>query len=126
MPGIPQTPGERARLRDLLLSRYPWLSDPETGPQSVSAGECDRCGNEARLVGTCGPGSWSAIGRRCAHDLGVTAWCEGHVDDARRHLAALASLPPEADIVARWWWVATGEVRPAAGAPGVPAPLPDI
>lgn len=115
------------RLRRALLERYPWLADTELGPQAVEAGECDRCGAEARLVAPCGPApasvvagaaergerigpSW-ALGRRCAAALGDEAWCDGHRGDAEAALAWLARLPAEADDVARLWWVATGEVR---------------
>jgi hypothetical protein len=98
-------------LRDALLSRYPWLAEPDLGPRAVEAGECDRCGAEARLVMTCGPGPDVQLGRRCAAEVGVVAWCEGHAAEAARALAWMARLPPEADDAARLWWVATGEVR---------------
>lgn len=112
-------------LRRALLARYPWVGDAEHGPQSVEAGECDRCGAEARLVAPCGPpppdgfgsraggrmGPDWALGRRCAAELGLDGWCDGHEDEARGALAWIAALPPEADEVARLWWVATGEVR---------------
>lgn len=81
------------------------------GPRSVTAGECDRCGAEPRVVATCGPVPWRSLGRRCAADVGTDAWCEGHREDGERHLAWLARLPDEADAVVRLWWVATGEVR---------------
>lgn len=108
-------------LRRALLARYPWLDDADHGPRSVEAGECDRCGAEARLVGPCGPPPADAVrvglgpdwglGRRCAAELGVGGWCDGHEDEALAALRWLAALPPEADDVARLWWVATGEVR---------------
>jgi hypothetical protein len=109
-------------LRRALLARYPWLGDPEHGPQTVEAGECDRCGAEARLVAPCGPppteragpgaiGPDWALGRRCALELGPDGWCDGHEADAEAALAWLGELPAEADDVARLWWVATGEVR---------------
>jgi hypothetical protein len=112
-------------LRQVLLHRYPWLADVEHGPQTVEAGECDRCGLEARLVAPCGPppssrsGSESAdrigpdwaLGRRCALELGVEGWCTGHEDEAHVALTWLSALPAEADDVARLWWVATGEAR---------------
>ena len=63
------------------------------------------------MVETCGPGPFVALGRRCAAELGTEAWCEGHRGEAARALAWLARLPPEADDVARLWWLATGEVR---------------
>ncbi len=108
-------------LRRALLERYPWLDDTEHGPRTVEAGECDRCAAEARLLAPCGPppvrevagriGPDWGLGRRCAATLGVEGWCDGHEVAARTALAWLAALPPEADDVARLWWVATGEVR---------------
>lgn len=123
------TPLDAARRRELraaLASRHPWIDDVEVGPRAVEAGECDRCGAEARLVTTCGPTRWAGLGRRCAAEVGEGAWCDGHADDARRWLARLRRLPPEADAVARLWWVATGEVRldPAAVPPLVVRALP--
>ena len=103
---------DKAALRQALRARYPWLAATDHGPQAVDAGECDRCGAEARLVTTCGPIPWAALGRRCAADLGLDAWCDGHADTGRAVLDWLAGLPEEADEVARLWWVATGEVRP--------------
>lgn len=104
-------------LKNELLRRYPWLAATDHGPQSVDAGECDRCRAEARLVSPCGPPPEGAagpdwgIGRHCAAELGVEAWCEGHEADGRAALEWLEDLPPEADDVARLWWVSTGEVR---------------
>jgi hypothetical protein len=113
---------DRSALRSLLLARYPWLSSSEVGPQTVEAGECDRCAAEARLVAPCGPppeglgaagrvGPDWAIGRRCAAELGPDGWCAGHAEEAEQLLETLRALPDEADEVARVWWVATGEVR---------------
>lgn len=102
---------DRAMLRRELLRRYPWLDASEVGPRSVEAGECDACGQEARLVMTCGPGPALYLGRRCAAGRGDDAWCAGHADEAAAALAWLARLPDEADAVARLWWVATGEVQ---------------
>jgi hypothetical protein len=112
----------RSALRTALLARYPWLAADDVGPQSVAAGECDRCAAEARLVAPCGPppadlgaagrvGPDWAIGRRCAAELGTDGWCAGHIEEAEEALAWLRLLPAEADEVARIWWVATGEVR---------------
>ena len=101
----------RRQLRAALRHHHPWVDDPDVGPRAVEAGECDRCGHEARLVTTCGPTRWAALGRRCAAEVGPQAWCEGHAADAVRWLEQLAALPDEADTVARVWWVATGEVR---------------
>ena len=103
--------GERRELRRELASRLPLLTDPEVGPSTVEAGECDRCGIEPRVVSPCGPLPWAALGRRCALELGVEAWCDGHRDDARRALEQLAGLPEDVDRLVRLWWVATGEVR---------------
>lgn len=107
----PLSQRERAALRQELLVRYPWLEHLEFGPKAVESGECDRCGAEARLVSTCGPTAWTALGGRCAAEVGAEAWCDGHRDDAERALAWLAALSAVADDVARLWWVATGEVR---------------
>jgi hypothetical protein len=111
---------DKAALRRALRTRYPWLDAADIGPRSVEAGECDRCGAEARLVAPCGPpprggvarvGADWALGRRCALALGVDGWCAGHEVEAEWALAWLGALPSEADGVARLWWVATGEVR---------------
>lgn len=104
-------PFDRQVLLRALRERYPWLDRDEVGPRSVEAGECDRCGHEARMVESCGPGVHHYLGRRCARRVGIAAWCPGHRDAAADRLARLAALPPEADDVARLWWVATGEVR---------------
>lgn len=104
-------PIDKPALRQVLRERHPWLDATEHGPRAVDAGECDRCGAEARLVPTCGPVAWAALGRRCATALGDEAWCDGHAAQAAVTLAWLAALPGEADDVARLWWVATGEVR---------------
>jgi hypothetical protein len=102
---------QRRALRNALIARYPWIEHDDIGPRAVEAGECDRCGREARMVTTCGPTQWASLGRACVAEVGVQAWCDGHADDARAWLALLAGLPGEADAVARLWWVATGEVR---------------
>ncbi|MBW3661647.1 MAG: hypothetical protein KY469_00985 [Actinobacteria bacterium] len=102
---------DRAALRRALLAAYAWLDATEVGPRSVEAGECDRCGDEARLVATCGPVPWRALGRDCATEIGLSAWCDGHHADGEAALEWLARLPEEADDVARLWWVATGEAR---------------
>lgn len=118
----------RRSLREALVSRYPWIDHDDIGPRVVDAGECDRCGREARMVATCGPTRWAGLGRACAAEVGVSAWCDGHADDARMRLDLLAALPPEADAVTRLWWVATGEVRiDAAGLqPLLRAALPGL
>lgn len=101
---------DRKTLQAALRGRYPWLDAFDYGPRAVTAGECDRCGNEPRFFPTCGPQSTEAIGRRCAKELGTSAWCDGHHDDAGVALVWASRLPPEADDVARLWWIATGEV----------------
>lgn len=116
---------DRSALRRVLRRRAPWVVHPDLGPSAVSAGECDRCGHEARMVQPCGPPpddlpgratpDW-ALGRACADALGTEAWCDGHEDDARAALAWLAALPANADVIARLWWLATGEVRLEDGA----------
>jgi len=80
------------------------------------------------VVTTCGPTGWAALGRSCALAVGPDAWCDGHADEARSWLRALAALPAEADAVARLWWVATGEVRlgPSAVEPLERAALPAV
>lgn len=120
-------PAGRRALRTALAARYPWIDHPEIGPRTVEAGECDRCGGEARMVTTCGPTRWAGLGRACALQVGARAWCDGHAQEAAAWLAQLAALPDEADAVARLWWVATGEVRldPSAVAPLLRAALPD-
>ena len=107
---------QRRSLRQALRARYPWIDHDDVGPRSVDAGECDRCGREARMVTTCGPTRWAALGRACASQVGEDAWCDGHAAEAVAWLAHLAALPDEADMVARLWWVATGEVRLDAAA----------
>ena len=112
---------ERRALRNVLLDRAPWLANTDIGPQSVSAGECDTCGDEVRLVQPCGPPpqtlgraatpDW-ALGRACAIAVGVAGWCSGHEEEAQGCLDWLTGLPPDADVIARLWWLASGEVRP--------------
>jgi hypothetical protein len=97
----------KAVLRERLLAEHRWLDDDRFGPRNVVAGECDRCGAEARMVQTCGPGG-GEYGRRCATP---DDWCEGHADEAADALAWLAALPPDADDLAWLWWLSTGEVR---------------
>lgn len=102
---------DRRALRSAIADAYPWVGDPELGPRAVEAGECDRCGREPRFVPTCGPVEWEALCPACASEIGAAAWCEGHRAEGRRALDAVAGLPPEWALVARLWWVATGEVR---------------
>lgn len=100
----------RAELRRALQALYPWVAGTEWGPAAVEAGECDACGTEARLVQVCGPGSQQFLGRRCVTVQGTQAWCSGHLQDAAAALTWVVGLPDETDLVARLWWVATGEV----------------
>lgn len=102
---------QRRHLQAALRARYPWVDGTEFGPAAVEAGECDRCNQEARLVQTCGPGAEHYLGRSCADKVGEDGWCAGHAESGQALLVSLAALPPEADTVARLWWVATGEVR---------------
>lgn len=95
-----------------MAEAYPWVTDPEVGPSSVEAGECDRCARRPRCVSTCGPVAWRALCATCVGEVGDDeGWCDGHVDDARRYQRWAADLPPEWPTVTRLWWVATGEVR---------------
>jgi hypothetical protein len=107
----PLDPQQRRRLRLAIVERHPWVEGSDVGPAAVEAGDCDRCGLEARLVAVCGPVPWEAIGRRCARELGTQAWCEGHAAEGTAALRHLAALPEDADTVTRLWWVATGEIR---------------
>lgn len=117
----------RRRLRHAITARHRWVDDGDIGPRSVEAGDCDRCGLEARLVAVCGPVPWAAIGRRCARELGTRAWCDGHAGDVPALLDHLGALPAEADTVARLWWVATGELRlDAQLAAALAAQHPDV
>lgn len=101
----------RAAVREELRRRYPWLPAQPFGPAAVEAGECDRCGVEARLVPTCGPISFRYLGRGCLQQVGADAFCAGHESTFDAAVQWAADLPPEADVAARLWWVATGEVR---------------
>ncbi len=101
----------RARLRARLQAEYPWLGSSTWGPAVVEAGECDRCGVEARMIPTCGPDAPAFLGRGCLEGFGPDAFCEGHQDQLRAALTYVGALPREADDVARLWWLSTGEVR---------------
>lgn len=100
----------RARLRTALSQRYGWLTDTQFGPAAVEAGECDACGAEARLIATCGPGMEQYLGRRCLTDRATDAFCDGHADEAAAAVDYVSALPGDADLIARIWWVSTGEV----------------
>ena len=100
----------RAALRAALTSTYPWVTGTDFGPAAVEAGECDECQAEARLVMTCGPGVAQYIGRRCLQRLGRGAFCDGHAAEAAAAILWAETLPADTDLIARVWWVATGEV----------------
>lgn len=44
-------------------------------------------------------------------ELGATAWCDGHADEAETSLRWAAGLPSYWDLAVTLWWIATGEVR---------------
>lgn len=90
----------------------------------MEAGECDRCGQEPRLLPTCGPVAWTALCRSCAGEVGPEAWCEGHADQAADLLAWAEELPEEWPTVCRVWWIATGEVRVDDASLATRLPLP--
>jgi hypothetical protein len=94
-----------AELRASLERAHPWLADERF--RDVSAGDCDRCGAEPRLVRTCGPGA-GELGRACATE---DDFCAGHADEGAATVAWLASLPEDADEIAVLWWYGTGELR---------------
>jgi hypothetical protein len=95
----------KAELRESLRREHPWLDDERF--RAVSAGDCDRCASEPRLVVTCGPRG-GEHGRRC---VTIDDFCPGHADEATATVEWLASLPGDADEIAVLWWYATGELR---------------
>jgi hypothetical protein len=105
------TAAQRAQLRDALRTAHPWVTATQWGPQAVSAGECDRCGQAPRLLPTCGPVAWQALCRDCAAEMGEDAWCDGHHEVGVAALSWAADLPADWPDVVRLWWIATGEVR---------------
>lgn len=108
---------DRPALRRALLDAAPWLAATDVGPQAVTAGNCDRCGEQPRLLPTCGPAPYEALCGGCAEEEGDDAWCEGHRLDGRSARTWAEGLPDGwADLVVLWW-VATGEIR-LADAPG--------
>jgi hypothetical protein len=94
------------------------------GPQAVEAGPCDRCGQQPRLLPTCGPSGGVAVCRGCAAALGDDGWCAGHREEGAAARAWAATLPDRWAELVTWWWVATGEVRPDVEARGTD--LPDL
>ncbi|MFP5310700.1 MAG: hypothetical protein ACLGIR_14100 [Actinomycetes bacterium] len=106
------TPLDRRALRAALLDLAPWLADPDVGPTTVDAGECDRCRARPRIVRGCGPSTPGSLCAECVAALGVDeVWCDGHEAEGREVLAHLARLPADWAEHVRLWWVATGEVR---------------
>ncbi len=101
---------DRRRLRAALAEVAPWTTNPDFGPVAVDAGECDRCGRQPRWVATCGAQPWATVCRDCILELGTTAFCDGHHDDAVAHLAAARRMPADWATITRLAWVATGEV----------------
>lgn len=101
----------RRGLRDALLDVAPWLGDDTFGPRTVDAGPCDVCGNQPRLIATCGPNA-AARCRDCVDAHGDAAWCDGHREVAAAARAWLAQLPDWWAPAVTAWWIATGEVRP--------------
>lgn len=122
---MPFDRADRRHLRSALSSAVPWLTRPDAGPRSVDAGQCDRCGDQPRLVPTCGPAQWRALCRDCVLDVGLDAWCAGHAEDGRDVLDWAADLPPWWGDAVVLWWVATGEVDgpPPTTSPELPAPV---
>jgi hypothetical protein len=117
------TRAKRTELRVALLEAAPWLGATEVGPRSVVAGACDRCGTAPRLLPTCGPTSFEALCRDCAHDEGDEAWCEGHLDDGRAARAWSSELPDRWGEAVVLWWIATGEIRGDESMTGGSSPL---
>lgn len=107
----------RRRLRSALSTAAPWLLDPGIGPTTVDAGSCDRCGEQPRVVATCGPAPARTLCAACVLEVGDAGWCAGHRDVAA-HARSWAGRVPAgwADLVVLWW-IATGEVRPSADGP---------
>lgn len=109
----------RRRLRAALETDAPWLTDPVVGPTTVDAGSCDLCGDQPRVVATCGPAPARTLCVTCIDEVGADGWCDGHDDVAAAARAWAAAVPAWwADAVVLWW-LSTGEVR-AAG-PGTPS-----
>lgn len=102
---------DRRQLRRVVAEVAPWTTDPDTGPAAVDAGECDRCGDQPRWVVTCGAQPWRQICRDCVLELGTTAFCDGHRDDALAHIATARAMPDDWATITRLAWVARGEVQ---------------
>jgi hypothetical protein len=102
---------DRRALRRALLEAEPWLAATEVGPASVDAGTCDRCGEQPRLLPTCGPAGHAALCRGCALALGEDAWCDGHAEEGAAARRWAAELPASWAQTVVWWWFATGELR---------------
>lgn len=106
---------DRQALRAALLATEPWLAAADLGPQAVTAGMCDRCGERPRLLPTCGPAGHEALCPACAEDRGDDAWCDGHLAEGRAARRWASRLPERWADAAVLWWVATGEIRLAPG-----------
>jgi hypothetical protein len=119
-------PGRRARLRAALLAVAPWLGADDVGPRAVDAGPCDACGDAPRVLPTCGPAGHAALCPACARRWGLDAWCDGHADEGRAALAWAAALPDRWRDLVVLWWLASGEVRPAATSVPDLAGLPEV
>lgn len=117
MSAWPEGVPPKKELQAGLRREHPWLDDDRFGPRNVTAGDCERCGAEPRLVQTCGP-SGGEYGRACATE---DDWCDGHADEPADALRYLRALPDDADEAAYLWWLSTGEVR----ARPARAPLPE-
>lgn len=115
----------RAELRAALLDAAPWLAATEVGPRSVTAGACDRCGTDPRLLPTCGPSAFEALCRGCAEQEGDHGWCAGHEEEGRAARAWASALPERWQDAVVLWWVATGEIRTDAWAGTSPHPIGD-
>lgn len=103
---------DKAGLRAALREVAPWTADPEVGPGAVDAGDCDRCGRRPRFVATCGAQPWRSVCPACLVELGTDLFCDGHREEALRHLATARSLPAQWATITRLAWVATGEISP--------------
>jgi hypothetical protein len=102
---------DRQALRRALLEAEPWLAATEVGPASVDAGACDRCGDQPRLLPTCGPAGYAALCRDCALALGEDAWCDGHAEEGAAARRWATGLPASWGQTVVLWWFATGELR---------------
>lgn len=77
----------------------------------MEAGSCDRCGQQPRLLATCGPDAPGAVCRDCALNIGEHGWCDGHHAEGALDRRWAAALPERWGDAVVLWWIATGEVR---------------